>query len=349
MKVEIKLIIVLAIAFILGKYFPGTFYILDVHAVNDDSWFNEIEHYGATTFYFYNHNSNGYSEMSSSTYQMTLQYQYVQDSNDYLERTFWFPYVSSANIATNGVSISYYVEQLFAQGYLYNLTSYVCFGTSANNVTASVTTGYSATNAIGHSMGYHTTVKQAVASQNWGDSTLSNCYAITSLISSTGTYPWVNLKFTNSTNLQTNIKFIGYSIEALGIYNASLQQYVQNAINNSGLATANSVTEVNSAVQYVQTQMNDMNDTLTQDHNYNNNASTNVPGNNEVDDLSDAESELFDNIDLSGVEDLNISINPNANNFIWEIVNQLRAMNSNIILLITSALGLGIIKMILNR
>lgn len=91
------------------------------------------------------------------------------------------------------------------------------------------------------------------------------------------------------------------------------------------------------------------NDIMKEDHTYNNTPSTDVPGNDEIDDLTDAEDELFDNIDLSGVEDLNISINPNANNFIWEIVNQLRQMNSNIILLITSALGLGIIKMILNR
>lgn len=87
---------------------------------------------------------------------------------------------------------------------------------------------------------------------------------------------------------------------------------------------------------------------LNKDNNYNNNPSQNIQGNKEVDDLSDKESQLFDNIDVSGVN-INVGINANANNFIWEIVNRLREMNSNIILLITSALGLGIIKMILNR
>lgn len=87
---------------------------------------------------------------------------------------------------------------------------------------------------------------------------------------------------------------------------------------------------------------------LNKDNNYNNNPSQNIQGNQEVNDLNDKESQLFDNIDLSGV-DVNIGINANANNFIWEIVNRLREMNTNIILLITAALGLGIIKMILNR
>lgn len=87
---------------------------------------------------------------------------------------------------------------------------------------------------------------------------------------------------------------------------------------------------------------------LNKDNNYNNNPSQNIQGNQEVDNLNDKESQLFDNIDLSGV-DVNIGINANANNFIWEIVNKLREMNTNIILIITSALGLGIIKMILNR
>lgn len=87
---------------------------------------------------------------------------------------------------------------------------------------------------------------------------------------------------------------------------------------------------------------------LNKDNNYNNNSSQNIQGNQEVEDLSDKESQLFDNIDLSGVN-VNVGINANANNFIWEIVNRLREMNSNIILLITSSLGLGIIKMILNR
>lgn len=44
-----------------------------------------------------------------------------------------------------------------------------------------------------------------------------------------------------------------------------------------------------------------------------------------------------------------ITINPNASSFIWDIVGGLRSMSPAIITVMTSILGLGIIKMILNR
>ena len=111
----------------------------------------------------------------------------------------------------------------------------------------------------------------------------------------------------------------------------------------SGLgAVSNGISSVNNNIL-------DLNDTLDQDHTYNNNASENINGQDEIDDLSDAEEDLLNDLDFSGAEDLDITINPQASSFIWEIVNQLRQMNEAIILLITSILGLGIIKMILNR
>ena len=89
-------------------------------------------------------------------------------------------------------------------------------------------------------------------------------------------------------------------------------------------------------------------DKLEQDNNYTNEGET-PEGKEDMDDLKEQEGELLDTLDLSGAEDIDITINPETNNFIWNIVERLRGMNSAIVTLITSVLGMGIIKMILNR
>lgn len=90
-------------------------------------------------------------------------------------------------------------------------------------------------------------------------------------------------------------------------------------------------------------------DTLEQDHDYNNNASETIQGQDKLNEMEQTESQIFDSLDFSGVEDLDITIDTNSASFIWEIVNRLRQISSKIVLLMTSILGLGIIKMILNR
>ncbi|MBQ2350052.1 MAG: hypothetical protein II393_02130 [Cytophagales bacterium] len=96
-------------------------------------------------------------------------------------------------------------------------------------------------------------------------------------------------------------------------------------------------------------QQTQINNTIDQDHTYNNNPSETIDGKQDMDDLKDAEQGLMEDLDFSGVEDIDITINAEASSFIWQIVEQLRQMNGAIVLLITSILGLGIIKMILNR
>lgn len=68
-----------------------------------------------------------------------------------------------------------------------------------------------------------------------------------------------------------------------------------------------------------------------------------------INDMEQAQDQLMDSLDFSIMDDLNITVNPNASTFIWEIANRLRSMNGAIVLLITSMLSMGIIKMVLNR
>ena len=96
--------------------------------------------------------------------------------------------------------------------------------------------------------------------------------------------------------------------------------------------------------------IDELNNTLNQDTTYNNNSSENLTQEkNKMNEYKNKEETLMNSLDFSQVDDLNITINPNASSFIWEIVNRLRGMNGAIVLLMTSILGLGIVKMILNR
>lgn len=95
--------------------------------------------------------------------------------------------------------------------------------------------------------------------------------------------------------------------------------------------------------------LDDINQTLTGEQNYNKDASEEIEGKEEINNYNQKEEELFSNLNFEGIGNNEITINPNTSSFIWQIVEKLRGMNGKIILLMTSILGLGIIKMILNR
>lgn len=69
----------------------------------------------------------------------------------------------------------------------------------------------------------------------------------------------------------------------------------------------------------------------------------------EMEEYKDKEKQLFESMNFTALDNLDITINPESSNFIWEIVERIRGISNKIVLLMTSVLGLGIIKMILNR
>lgn len=90
-------------------------------------------------------------------------------------------------------------------------------------------------------------------------------------------------------------------------------------------------------------------DTLTQDHTYNNNASEQLDGGQDLNDMTTQQENILDSIDTSSISSNTVYSDTNANTFIWNIVERLRGMSNYIVLLMTSILGIGIIKMVLNR
>lgn len=93
----------------------------------------------------------------------------------------------------------------------------------------------------------------------------------------------------------------------------------------------------------------DIKNEIIKDHEYNNNESKDTTEQeNEINNYEKKEDNLRNGLNLD-IESSEITINPNANNFIWETINKLRGMSSKIVLLFTSVLSLGLMKMILGR
>lgn len=92
-----------------------------------------------------------------------------------------------------------------------------------------------------------------------------------------------------------------------------------------------------------------INDSINQDHEYNQNESVSTEEDkNKFNNFEEQEDNLRNGLNLN-IEDSQITIDPNANNFIWETINKLRSMSPKIVLLFTSVLSLALMKMILGR
>lgn len=91
------------------------------------------------------------------------------------------------------------------------------------------------------------------------------------------------------------------------------------------------------------------NEILSKDHNYNTDPSENTENEKQqMESYEQEEDSLRNGLDLT-IEESEITINPEANTFIWNVVDKLRGMSPKIVLLFTSVLSLGLMKMILGR
>lgn len=93
----------------------------------------------------------------------------------------------------------------------------------------------------------------------------------------------------------------------------------------------------------------ELKDILEGEHDYNKDPSEEINGKEDINNYTEKEEELFGRLDFEGIGNNEITINPQASSFIWQIVERIREMNGKIVLFMTSILGIGIIKMILNR
>lgn len=182
----------------------------------------------------------------------------------------------------------------------------------------------------------------------WQDKNDSNnfsftrCYAQEFDKKNTSVYYTCDIMNTKYNYQLSSIDIIGYektgstleSFSYIGI--SGVLNFLSDKINSSDL------NEINQNQQQT-------NNILTQDHNYNQNESQSTQGQKEqMENYEKEEDNLRNNLNLS-IEEAEVTIKPEANTFIWEIVNKLRTMSGKIVLLFTSVLSLGIMKMILGR
>lgn len=162
--------------------------------------------------------------------------------------------------------------------------------------------------------------------------TYNMCRLYTGLFVPNEAVTWASFKLEPKTAKNNiNYSIISYNIKELGIYGDT----IKSIIDESNGSVTNAVDKVN--------------ETLNKDNDYNNNASVNTEEEkNKFNNYEQQEDNLRNGLNLD-IEDSQITIDPNANNFIWETINKLRAMSPKIVLLFTSVLSLGLMKMILGR
>lgn len=91
------------------------------------------------------------------------------------------------------------------------------------------------------------------------------------------------------------------------------------------------------------------NEILSKDHKYNTDPSTSTQEEeSKINDYETQEDSLREGLNLE-IDNSEITINPNANTFIWQTIDKLRGINGKIVLLFTSVLSLGLIKIVLGR
>lgn len=140
----------------------------------------------------------------------------------------------------------------------------------------------------------------------------------------------------------TSIKFIRFS---QNIYYSNSSQYtyqfgIMRRINRYS----------DSAQDIISNQNNNTQEIINQNATYEDTPSKDLTNETQqMEDYEQAEENLINSLDFNMTMLDGITINPNASTFIWGIVDRLRQINPAIILLMTSILGMGLIKMVLNR
>lgn len=232
-------------------------------------------------------------------------------------------------IGKGGAAVQVYSGNLKA-GYLYQTSVYMCSNKDLG--TASIYSANYDTPGINNSTSWATTTQGLSGVPGNGDHEFNTCRVYSGLFVPNSNGGWIVSRFTSNTNI-TNAypTLIGYETEELGIYTDTIRAIIEKSNGN------------------VEQAVNEVNNTLNQNHEYNNNASQSTENEKQqIDNYETQEDQLRNGLNLD-IENSEITINPNANNFIWETINKLRGMSGKIVLLFTSVLSLGLIKMILGR
>ena len=298
--------------------------LIEVNA--SETWIGNVK-YGINSYYIYDLSANSHTNKDYVTGSV--------DRYSSTDRVMWYQNSSAMTIGSNGIMSAYNISQRTLSGYLYQLTFYACTNKRIYyaNTNADIFVGGKAgdvANRPVNSVTYQATnITELLAT----DANYCAMYTTLFVPNTTTNGSWIGLRLRASGNNITGLYFtvFGYDIQQLGLYEGTVREIVENSNGNVVEAVDN------------------VNNTLNQGHVYNNNESESTQTQKEqIDNYETQEDALRNGLNLD-IEKSEITINPNANNFIWETINKLRGMSSKIVLLFTSVLSLGLIKMILGR
>ena len=298
--------------------------LIEVNA--SETWIGNVK-YGINSYYIYDLSANSHTNKDYVTGSV--------DRYSSTDRVMWYQNSSAMTIGSNGIMSAYNISQRTLSGYLYQLTFYACTNKRIYyaNTNADIFVGGKAgevANRPSNSVTYQATnITELLAT----DANYCAMYTTLFVPNTTTNGSWIGLRLRASGNNITGLYFtvFGYDIQQLGLYEGTVREIVENSNGNVVEAVDN------------------VNNTLNQGHVYNNNESESTQTQKEqIDNYETQEDALRNGLNLD-IEKSEITINPNANNFIWETINKLRGMSSKIVLLFTSVLSLGLIKMILGR
>lgn len=232
---------------------------ITVNATSATNWKKNIN-YIITRGEFYNWTSSTAYEQVASTFT------YSQDTqvNDV------FSNQNSLITYNNGISFIYFLNQYLDPNYLYNVTTYVCsegfsLNTGSTGMTypvARTSGGYPA--VLTENMQYSYTTSSALSNEVTSLDNYATCRQYTSLIQPSKRSSWFSLKFTSPKSLTGFYYVLGFNIDNLGIAKNVVSSDMQNIIDNSGLASAESITEVQNSINEVKTELNNVNGSINE-------------------------------------------------------------------------------------
>lgn len=291
-----------------------------------ETWIGNVK-YGINSYFIYDLSANSHTNKDYVTGSV--------DRYSSTDRVMWYQNSAAMTIGSNGIMSAYNISQRTLSGYLYQLTFYACSNKRIYyaNTNADIFVGGKAgdvANRPANSVTYQATnITELLAT----DANYCAMYTTLFVPNTTTNGSWVGLRLRASGSNITGLYFttFGYDIQQLGLYDKTVENIVKSANGN------------------VEQAVNEVNNTLNQNHEYNNNASESTENEKQqIENYEQQEDSLRNGLDLN-IEESEITIKPEANTFIWNIVDRLRGMSGKIVLLFTSVLSLGIMKMILGR
>lgn len=237
-------------------------FLMPVKATTNDGWLYNVKNNIQNTHFYDLGSGTNYTWYDSVTSPIQLD----ESGNNW----FFFHPEKAHTLATNGLMYSFYSGTSFKAGYLYNLQYYACSDAKVNYDTVD-TTLFLGSNATQNAQRINNISFQTSSvtglSGNPSDSSntkFNYCHQVNVLfVPSVDSLQWLGMRYTAKKNsFSTYLYEFGYNINELGLYTDT----VRNIIQNSGLATAQTVEEVKSATEQVKEETKKTNDTLNNDN-----------------------------------------------------------------------------------